>query len=137
MEEKEIREEEILDENISETTEDVDSLLKSAPQKLNMKDEEMEDQMVNKQDDGVEFQATWPLHDDMKKTLTNDFTADAASKPTNMSSRAMFYATDSANSTVSTGSRTTRTRPRKKASCWWRRCVSRTIEKTFTAILRR
>ena len=35
MEEKDINEEEILDENITETTEDVDSLLKSAPQKIN------------------------------------------------------------------------------------------------------
>ena len=73
MEEKELNEEEILDKNISETTEDVDSLLKSTPHKINMKDEDQEDQMVNKQDDGVEFKATWPLHDDMKKTLTNDF----------------------------------------------------------------
>ena len=73
MEEKELNEEEILDENISETTEDVDSLLKSAPQKINMKDEDQEDTLVNKQDDGEEFKATWPLHDDMKKTLTNDF----------------------------------------------------------------
>ena len=40
---KDLNEEEILDENITETTEDVDSLLKSAPQKINMKDEEMED----------------------------------------------------------------------------------------------
>ena len=71
--EKDINEEGILDENISETTEDVDSLLKSTPQKFNMKDEDQEDTLVNKQDDGVEFKATWPLHDDMKKTLTNDF----------------------------------------------------------------
>ena len=54
MEEKDIKEEEILDENITENTEDVDSLLKSTPQKFNLKDEEMEDQMVNKQDDGVD-----------------------------------------------------------------------------------
>ena len=73
MEEKEIKEEEILDEDIVETTEDVDSLLKSAPQKFNMKDEDQEDNLVNKQDDGEEFKATWPLHDDMKKTQTNDF----------------------------------------------------------------
>lgn len=73
MEEKDIKEEEILDENITENTEDVDSLLKSTPQKFSLKDEEMEDQMVNKQDEGEEFKATWPLHDDMKKTLTNDF----------------------------------------------------------------
>ena len=68
-----MNEEEILEENITETTEDVDSLLKSAPQKFNLKDEEMEDRMVNKQDEGEEFQATWPLHDDMKQTHTNDF----------------------------------------------------------------
>ena len=73
MEDKNLNEEEILDENISESTEDVDSLLKSTPQKLNMKDEEMEDRMLNKQDEGEEFKATWPLHDDMKKTQTNDF----------------------------------------------------------------
>ena len=73
MEEKEMNEEEILDENISETTEDVDSLLKSSPQKFNKKDEDQEDTLVNKQDEGEEFKATWPLHDDMKKTLTNDF----------------------------------------------------------------
>ena len=48
MKEKDLNEEEILDENISETTEDVDSLLKSTPQKINMKDEDQEDQMVNK-----------------------------------------------------------------------------------------
>ena len=50
--EKDINEEEILDENITENTEDVDSLLKSTPQKFNMKDEDQEDNLVNKQDEG-------------------------------------------------------------------------------------
>jgi len=59
--------------NINEITENSEGLLKSAPQKINMKDEDQEDQMVNKQSEEEDFKVTWPLHDPMKKVLTNDF----------------------------------------------------------------
>lgn len=59
--------------NINEITENVEGLLKSAPQKINMQDEAQEDLMINKPVNEEEYKVTWPLHDSMKKVLTNDF----------------------------------------------------------------
>ncbi len=73
-EEKDLnKEKKSIEENIKEGAENAESLLKSAPQKFNLQDEEMEDRMVNKEDETPEFKATWPLHDDIKKTQTTDF----------------------------------------------------------------
>lgn len=63
------------EESIDETedTGDVESLLKTAPRKMNMHDEDLEDRMVNKQEEEEELKITWPLHDPMKNVLTPDF----------------------------------------------------------------
>lgn len=60
-------------ESETEDTEDVESLLKTSPRKMNFHDEDQEDRMVNKQEEEVEFKITWPLHDSMKKEFTPDF----------------------------------------------------------------
>lgn len=60
-------------ESNTEDTDDVVSLLKTSPRKIDLHDEDQEDRMVNKQEEEEELKITWPLHDSLKKKLTPDF----------------------------------------------------------------
>lgn len=60
-------------EEYTEDTNDVDTLLKVSSRKMDFHDEDQEDRMVNKQEEEVELKITWPLYSPMKKEMTPDF----------------------------------------------------------------